>query len=309
MIYELLRYYWQVLKDGKPIPIKEKNPIYGREELSSNQHWYGFTALALVAGLVISISLLAYCSIDKRKVDKTIHCTFYSTFYCPYFPTPQKNDVHAKGELALGTKVSFIDFPIPKPAPRKEIIERGIRKDIKIRDPKGEVIRDIWTCDVHFPDSIESQLQALDLALFSFGFPEIKEGSDWHDGHACSGYYDMHMYEMCQPEPLHDYSLEYPVFEEKVDERPIPVNLDEVRKLIGYPQILQDAGIVGGHEIQVMVSKEGIYESHTTERELHPIMTEQIAKHIDKLIFTPAIREGNPVAHYVKIPFRFCVIN
>lgn len=292
MILALIRYYWQVFKYGKPQPSKESNPVYGKEELGQNQHWYGFTALGLVMGLCLSASLMILCSIDRKEVYYPYQCN-YRIPDSQHLPHPP----HAKGKLALGTtQVSIVEFQIPKPS----IVEEGIREDNKVRDPKGDSKEKDWTCEFHLPDTSDLK-GALFLSDFDFdvpvpGIPEFEEGEPELICH-------------CPTKFPYELTFIEPKPELKVDEQAVPVNLMEVKRLIGYPEILRDAGVAGKHEIRVQVSAEGRYESHTTEVEMHPLITQLVEKYIDRLVFTPAIRGGKPVSHEVLIPFRFCVIN
>ncbi|MEM7658861.1 MAG: energy transducer TonB, partial [Bacteroidota bacterium] len=46
------------------------------------------------------------------------------------------------------------------------------------------------------------------------------------------------------------------------EEEPRPVNMDDIKKLIGYPQIARDAGIEGSVVVRVLVDKKGGYNKH-----------------------------------------------
>ena len=92
-------------------------------------------------------------------------------------------------------------------------------------------------------------------------------------------------------------------------EEPQPRNLDDIRKLIGYPDIAKDAGIEGSVVIRVLVDKYGNYRKHKVIKKVHPILAEACEKQIPKLKFTPAIQGGKPIPFWVNIPFKFQLLN
>lgn len=89
------------------------------------------------------------------------------------------------------------------------------------------------------------------------------------------------------------------------EEEPTPVNMEDIRKLIGYPQIARDAGIEGNVVVRVLVDKKGNYSRHKIINQVHPILTKAVEEHIDKLTFSPAIQGGKPIPFWVNIPFSF----
>ncbi|MEZ4829479.1 MAG: energy transducer TonB [Bacteroidia bacterium] len=100
-------------------------------------------------------------------------------------------------------------------------------------------------------------------------------------------------------------SIEAFVFAEA---EPTPINMEEVRTLIGYPQIARDAGISGNVVLRVLVDKRGNYVRHKVINEVHPLLTQAIEPNIPKLRFTPAIQAGKPIAFWVNVPFSFVLI-
>ena len=89
------------------------------------------------------------------------------------------------------------------------------------------------------------------------------------------------------------------------EEEPTPVNMGDIQKLIGYPQIARDAGIEGTVVVRVLVDKAGNYSRHRVINQVHPILTKAVEEHIDKLRFSPAIQGGKPIPFWVNIPFNF----
>lgn len=92
------------------------------------------------------------------------------------------------------------------------------------------------------------------------------------------------------------------------EEEPKPVNMDDVRKLIGYPQMARDAGIEGVVVMRVLVSKRGKYKKHRIVQQGHSMLSAAVAEHISRLKFTPAIQGGKPIEFWVNIPFNFKLI-
>ena len=94
-----------------------------------------------------------------------------------------------------------------------------------------------------------------------------------------------------------------------VEQEPVPVNIDDIKSLIGYPQIARDAGIQGQVVIRVLVDKTGNYDRHRIVKSVHPILDEAVEQHLSKLKFTPAIQGGRPIKFWVNIPFNFKLLN
>ncbi|MDX2283042.1 MAG: TonB family protein [Bacteroidia bacterium] len=90
---------------------------------------------------------------------------------------------------------------------------------------------------------------------------------------------------------------------------PQPVNLDQIRREIGYPAPARQAGIEGYVLIQCLVSKTGQYQSHRVLSSSHPIFLQAIEAHIADLRFTPALNNAKvPIRFYVNIPFAFTLL-
>ncbi len=90
-----------------------------------------------------------------------------------------------------------------------------------------------------------------------------------------------------------------------VEEEPKPVNIRDIQKEIGYPQIARDAGIQGNVVARVLVGTEGEYLKHKIIASAHPILMRAVEKHLHKIKFTPAVKEGKQIWFWVNVPFRF----
>lgn len=94
-----------------------------------------------------------------------------------------------------------------------------------------------------------------------------------------------------------------------VDQQPQPVNINDIKDLIGYPQMARDANIQGSVVVRILVDKRGKYQKHKVINQVHPILSKAVEKHISKLTFTPAIQGKNPIPFWVNIPFSFKLLN
>lgn len=95
----------------------------------------------------------------------------------------------------------------------------------------------------------------------------------------------------------------------EVSKEPRPKNIEEIKRLVGYPQIARDAGIQGQVVIRVLVDKQGRYKKHKVVNVIHPILSQAIEKHIDKIQFVPAHKNNNPVQFWVNLPFNFKLLD
>ncbi len=89
------------------------------------------------------------------------------------------------------------------------------------------------------------------------------------------------------------------------DKEPKVINMDVVRKNIGYPTLAQQAGIQGKVIVRVLVDEAGNYRQHKVILRNHPILSDQVEEHISELSFLPAKRDGQPIPYWVNIPFSF----
>ncbi len=89
------------------------------------------------------------------------------------------------------------------------------------------------------------------------------------------------------------------------EDEPEELNLNEVKRAIGYPILAREAGIQGSVVVRILVNEKGYYVRHKVIKKVHPILSEEVEKHLPKLRFTPAMKDGNPVKFWVNVPFRF----
>lgn len=90
-----------------------------------------------------------------------------------------------------------------------------------------------------------------------------------------------------------------------LEKEPQPVNLDELKHLIGYPPMAVEAEIEGRVTLRVLVDKYGNYVKHAVVKDPHPILTRAVTEKINLLKMTPGIQAGKPIKVWVTLPFNF----
>ncbi|MCS6790092.1 MAG: energy transducer TonB [Bacteroidia bacterium] len=90
-----------------------------------------------------------------------------------------------------------------------------------------------------------------------------------------------------------------------VEKEPQPVNMDDIKRRIGYPPLAKEAGIQGKVIVRVLVGKNGKYEKHLILKSPHKVLTEAVERELPNLEFTPGIQAGKPIKVWVTIPFDF----
>ncbi|MEO0899444.1 MAG: energy transducer TonB [Bacteroidota bacterium] len=96
---------------------------------------------------------------------------------------------------------------------------------------------------------------------------------------------------------IHDYIF--------VDHVAKPINFELIREEIGYPLEALKAKVQGRVMCRVLVDKSGKYNRHQITRMGHPILASEVEKHINKLVFEPAKREGQPLDFWINLLFDF----
>lgn len=90
---------------------------------------------------------------------------------------------------------------------------------------------------------------------------------------------------------------------------PIPLNINDVRKKVGYPDIARDAGIEGAVIVRLLVDHHGNTIRSIMVESPHRILGNAVEKQVLKIKFMPAIVEGEIAKFWVNIPFRFKLMN
>lgn len=90
-----------------------------------------------------------------------------------------------------------------------------------------------------------------------------------------------------------------------LDSEPVPLNYDEVRNLIRYPEVAREAGFEGMVQVQILVNEMGepiLYRIASSPTEL---LSEAVSQEVNVMRFEPATLSGNAKTAWVTIPFRF----
>ena len=93
-----------------------------------------------------------------------------------------------------------------------------------------------------------------------------------------------------------------------LEKEPKPVNMDELKKLIGYPSQAIEAEIEGKVVVRVYVDKFGDYKKHIVLKDPHPLLTRAVESKIANLKMTPGIQGTKPIPVWVTLPFEFSLI-
>lgn len=90
-----------------------------------------------------------------------------------------------------------------------------------------------------------------------------------------------------------------------LDKEPQPVNLDELRKMIGYPKLALEAEIEGKVNLRVFVDKNGVYQKHVVTNVAHKLLVDAVVSKIHHLRMTPGVQGNKAIPVWVTVPFEF----
>lgn len=184
-------------------------------------------------------------------------------------PPPIEEEPPPEIEPPPPPEIEQIEFKVPEPADDEEVIDTATMHEIE----------DLVETNVGLED-VEG-----DTAGYQFDF------EDDGDNDVISA-----PPPPPEPDPFAFIAAEKPA---------APVNLDEIKKLIGYPKAAKDAEIEGQVVLRILVGKNGRYKKHLVIKSAHNILTKAVEKHIHNLAFTPAIQGKQPIQLWVTIPFKF----
>lgn len=182
------------------------------------------------------------------------------------------------------------DLNDPPPPPPPPVIKEIKQVDFRIPEPSPEPDLEDTTTIHKIEDLVDQNL----------GFDEV-EGDDLDLPFIISEGGE-------EPEVLIDNDPSPRDFQ-PVDAEPVPINLRDIQKLIGYPSIAQQSGVQGKVILRILVDKQGRYKKHIMHKSDHPLLSDVVEKHISKLKFTPAIQGNRPIKFWVNIPFNFVLQN
>lgn len=84
-----------------------------------------------------------------------------------------------------------------------------------------------------------------------------------------------------------------------------PINLDQLRAMVGYPLRARAERLQGRVVMRVLVNEYGLYVRHSVLQSPSPILTEAVEGWIYHLRFIPAFRGRKPVRTWLTVPFDF----
>ncbi len=164
-------------------------------------------------------------------------------------------------------KISSIEFRVPEPKPDEEVVEDETMHEIE----EIEEAVTVGTEDVEGADE-------------GYAFGEI-EGKGTATVEV-------------EPEPDPNAFI-------MVEKEPAPVNMENIKKLIGYPPPAKEAGLQGKVVVRILVGPDGKYVRHIVLKNPHPILTKAVEEQLKNIQFTPGIQAGRPIKVWVNIPFDF----
>ena len=94
-----------------------------------------------------------------------------------------------------------------------------------------------------------------------------------------------------------------------VEKEPVPINLNEVRQKIVYPEEAVEQGIAGTVVARVLFDTAGVYVRHKIVNEVDPSLRTAVEAELSNLSCEPAIQDGKPVMYWMNIPFPFKLVN
>ncbi len=86
---------------------------------------------------------------------------------------------------------------------------------------------------------------------------------------------------------------------------PAALNMKEFKRRVGYPMIPKEAGIEGKLVVRVLVNTDGTYLRHVVLRSPHPAFTQEVARYLPLLRFSPGMQGTHAVKVWVTLPVDF----
>ena len=86
---------------------------------------------------------------------------------------------------------------------------------------------------------------------------------------------------------------------------PIPINMNQVKQSIGYPQKAINEGLEGYVIARILVDEHGTYLEHQIMDAEGEVFLVQVSKHLHELEFLPGIRDMERTSHWIRVPFNF----
>lgn len=90
-----------------------------------------------------------------------------------------------------------------------------------------------------------------------------------------------------------------------VDKEPIPLNINDIRSMIEYPEEAADAEVEGTVVARILVEKTGQYLQHKIIKEVHPALAQAVSEKLPALRFEPAMKGDTAMTYWVNVSFPF----
>ncbi len=90
-----------------------------------------------------------------------------------------------------------------------------------------------------------------------------------------------------------------------VDFPPEPINMNEIKTAIGYPQAAIDSNIFGVVVVRVLVDEKGAYVKHKIIKSPSSVLSDAVSAKLSALSFTPAMVGSKAIKFWVNVPFHF----
>lgn len=263
-----------VLADLTDMVFEDRERRYGAYWLRQNYRKHALLGLAIASGLMLVFSFWGHFAGKAESPENPYTEVVFAPTEIPALPEVPKEEIVKPPEMPDPPKVQQLEFLPPDPTPL-ELVDS--------------------TATMHSVDTLK--------LIQNFGTQDL-------EGDVIDPFAQMFVEgdEVITDVIVDKKELKPDTFV-WVDEEPRPINMDEISRVVEYPTILRDARIEGTVVMRVLVDKRGQYVKHIVINSPHPMLTDEVAEHVDKLQFTPAIQGGKPITFWVNIPFSFQLLN
>lgn len=258
--------------DFDEIVFEDRVKDYGAYQMRRKASWYittaGLLAILLFLCLTALPKMISWISWKTVEPEETFIAEVVNLDELELPPPPEEQPEELK---APPPPIKTIEFKVPEPTPEDEIKEEEtiVEQDSLIDTPDLETHEEVSDKEYDWD----------------------KIGDD-PDG---KGKVTDDVVEDTEPLPTEFFG----------GEEPKPVNMDELKKIIGYPPMAKEAEITGKVVVRVLVDKTGSYVKHVVLKDPHAILTKAVTDKLPQLKFTPGRQNNQPVKVWVTIPFEF----
>lgn len=265
-----------IYADMDEIVFESRDKEYGAYDNRKRYRRHLAIALSIAAIIFLLLILFYWLPVIFNQVpsdaDEKFEIVEVSLDELPPPPPMEEEEVPPPPPVNTPPPVRTIEFRVPDPTPDDQLEE-------------DNTIEEMENIEESNPD-LETNLEGSDVG--NYDWDNIDEGNN----------------QGAFVEPPKEKEIGPDEFV-MLEKEPAPVNMDDIKKLIGYPPMAKEAEIEGKVVLRVQVDKTGSYLKHIVIKDPHPILTAEVVKHIRSLKFTPGIQSGKPIKVWVTIPFDF----